>query len=220
LKYSIIIPIYNEYRNISNLLGYLKDYSESKHEILIIDDGSDDGTEIVLKKCSFIKLIRLNKNMGKGYALRKGLKIASNNKIIIFDGDMELNPKDIQKLMILKKDQNIYCVFGARIKSASPFSSIWDSGNFIFTKFFNILYKTDMIDCLCCAKAFYKSDLDTKKLTSSKFDIDIEITIALTKVRRSINNIYIPYKRRSIKKGKKLNLYDGINILKCIVNNR
>ena len=78
--------------------------------------------------------------MGKGYAIRKGLSKASNNKIVIFDGDMEINPSEINKLMLLNKKKNIKFVMGNRFKNLKPIKSNFDWGNFIFTSFFNILF--------------------------------------------------------------------------------
>ena len=96
---SIIIPVYNEIANISKLLNDLKYFAVHKHnEIIIIDDGSNDGTELALKKCSFINLLVLDTNNGKGVAIKAGLNQAQNNKIILFDGDLELSTNGIKRI--------------------------------------------------------------------------------------------------------------------------
>ena len=83
-KYSIIIPVYNEIYSINALLKSLKCYFKKGHEIILIDDGSTDGSKNILTKNKIIKLISIKNNKGKGYAIKEGLKIARNNKIIIY----------------------------------------------------------------------------------------------------------------------------------------
>ena len=82
--YSILIPVHNEANNIPLLLEALRVYSDLGHEIIIIDDGSNDGSRDILKSCKIIKLILLTKNRGKGYALKKGLANASNDRIVVY----------------------------------------------------------------------------------------------------------------------------------------
>ena len=124
--YSILIPVHNEKSYLPSLLDSLKDYSEKGHEVIIIDDGSNDGSAGILKNCKIIKIISLVQNKGKGYAIKEGLKIATNNRIIIYDGDMELRSSEISKLMILDKDKNINFVMGYRFKTLSPLKSDFD----------------------------------------------------------------------------------------------
>ena len=116
--------------------------------------------------------------------MKRGLANASNDKIVVYDGDMELNPSDISKLMILEKESNIRYVMGYRYKSLSPFKSNLDWGNFMFTSFFNILFNSQHKDILCCAKVFYKSDLKGYDIISNEFDIDIELASLYTIINR------------------------------------
>ena len=128
-KYSILIPVHNESDYIPALLNELKTYHLEGNEIIIIDDGSTDRTNDILKKSKFIKLIEIKENSGKGYAIRQGLKRASNDKVLIFDGDMEIKPSEISKLMILDSENKINCVLGCRFESLSPVKSNFDWGN-------------------------------------------------------------------------------------------
>ena len=110
-NYTIIIPIYNEAHVLPNLINKLKKFSKDGHEILLINDGSTDNTvEILNNNKDDIKYMNVIENKGKGIAIKKGLEIASNDKIVIFDGDMEIDPKCIKNLMILNK-QKILIVF-------------------------------------------------------------------------------------------------------------
>ena len=152
-----------------------------------------------------------------GKAVQKGLIEATNCKIILFDGDMEIHPKEINHLMILDNDKNLNCVFGNRFKRTTPLKSKWDFGNYFFTSIFNIIHKSSIEDSLCCAKAFFKNDVDPLKLKSTQFDIDIELASILIKKNNDIISIPIKYQRRTKKEGKKLSVYDGLSILKRII---
>ena len=215
--YSIIIPVYNEIKSIRILLEKIKPFRINlKNEIIVVDDGSDDGTEKILEKCDYIKLIRLQNNHGKGYAIKEGFKHSTKNKIILFDGDMELDPKLICQLMILTKKTR--CVFGSRYNTFSPPSSFWDLGNIFFTWIFNFVNNTDYDDILCCAKSFYKEDIDLRKVKSNKFDIDVELASILDRKVKDIHIIPLVYSRRSGYEGKKLGVLDSYTILSRILS--
>ena len=219
MPYSIIIPIYNEEKTLDNLLLSLKKYSLSRNEILIVNDGSIDETNKILKKYNFINVLNLKKNYGKGCAIKIGLQRSIYNKTIIYDGDLELHTDDITKLMRLDQDNGIFSLVGTRFNNFSPLKSKFEWGNFMFTSFFNLLFQSCHRDVLCCAKAFYKNDLPIKKLNSKAFDIDVEILCFLTKNSRraKIPQILLKYRRRSFNEGKKLKISDGWNILMKIV---
>ena len=153
-RYSILIPIHNEVNHIPPLLDTLSDYIIDGHQIIIVDDGSNDGGTTILNNFEKIDLICIQSNRGKGYAIREGLKRAINEKVIIYDGDMELKTSEISNLMILDKKKNINFVMGYRFKSLSPLKSNFDWGNFMFTSFFNILFNSSHKDILCCANHF------------------------------------------------------------------
>ena len=215
MPYSIIIPIYNEEKTLDKLLLSLKKYSFSKNEILIINDGSIDGTKKILKKYNFINVIELKKNYGKGIAVKIGLQKSIHNKTIIYDGDLELHTDGITKLMELNRNIGIHSLMGTRFNNLSPFNSKFEWGNFMFTIFFNFLFQSSHKDILCCAKSFYKYDVPINKLSSKGFDIDIELSSFLTKnnKRKRIQHRLIKYNRRDIQQGKKLRISDGWIIL-------
>ena len=212
MKYSIIIPIFNEITHIPKLLDNIQIYSANGHEIIIIDDGSNDGSYELLLHCNFIKLYNFKNNQGKGVALKKGISKASNEKLIIFDGDLELHPKEIDKLMILDKKNGIMCVFANRYQMKNKFSA-WTVGNTILTFIFNYLHNSDLEDALCCAKSFYKSDIRYENFKSLKFDIDVEISSTLVSIYPNFKNVNIEYKRRGKSEGKKLRLVDSFKII-------
>lgn len=219
MPYSIIIPVYNEISKLRILLNELEEYSNNGHQILIINDGSNDGSINILKKNLFIDLINLKKNYGKGVALKVGLFKSKNKKIIIFDGDLELETKNIYKLMKLDKTVGIHSQMGNRFLSLNPIKSSYDWGNFIFTVYFNFFNSTNHKDILCCAKSFYKSDVQLKYLKSTGFDIDLELSsyLSINSRGKRIDQVSLNYKRRSKNDGKKLRISDGWHILKRLL---
>lgn len=210
--YSIIIPLYNEIELIPSLLKYLKPYYEEGHEIIIVDDGSDDGSNNVLYDNNFVRLIIFKSNKGKGIAVKQGIQKASNEKIIIFDGDLEIHPNQIQNLMVLDNEKKVRCVFANRFEDQKT-NSFWNIGNKILTTLFNYIHNSNVKDALCCAKAFFKSDINLKNLKSKKFDIDVELLSKLIKIDSVLKNINIKYKRRNSNQGKKLKLKDTFRII-------
>ena len=218
-KYSIIIPIHNEFNRIPSLLNGLDDFIKKGHQIIIVDDGSNDGSGEILARIEKISLVILYENMGKGYAINKGLNKVINSKVVIYDGDLELNPLHINNLMLLDKSNNIRCVLGYRYKSLKPVKSNFDWGNFVFTSFFNIILNSNFKDILCCAKAFYINDINGYKLKSIGFDIDVELLTVLSRrfKKGSVTQVLLDYKRRSFDEGKKLQVSDGWVILGRII---
>ena len=152
---SIIIPIYNEVDHIPRLMRDIKKYKDLGHELIIIDDGSNDGSSILLDNAKFIKLIKFKRNRGKGEALKIGLLNTINENIIIFDGDLELDPYDIEKLMVLSPKKGIYCAFANR-GGIQKINSIWSLGNVFLSFLFNLKNNSNVKDSLCCAKSFFK----------------------------------------------------------------
>ncbi len=200
------------------MLNRLKPFHNSGNEIIIVDDGSDDNTFQILSKCNFIKIIHNSTNQGKGFSLKVGILNATKDGIVIFDGDLELDPSQIRNLMILDYDKNIKCVFASRYKDLSMPKSLWDFGNFTFTKLFNFLHGCEIKDALCCAKSFYRNQLNPKSLKSKKFDIDIEIASKLIINHNITHTVYLDYYRRGKNDGKKLKLIDSFSILSRLLN--
>lgn len=216
-KYSIIIPVYNEIALLPKLLTDLRKFYARGNELIIVDDGSNDGSISILKDCNFINLISLKNNRGKGFAIRTGLSTAKYNCVLIFDSDLEIPSSEIKKLMILDRNQNINSVLGYRYRHLKPLRSGIDWGNFIFTIFFNISYGTNYKDVLCCSKSFFLDDIDYKKLKSEGFSIDVELLSTLSILNKNIKQIRMDYVRRGKTEGKKLKISNGWNILFRII---
>tara|TARA_B100002052_G_scaffold297346_1_gene327856 strand:- start:1661 stop:2341 length:681 start_codon:yes stop_codon:yes gene_type:complete len=219
-EYSILIPIHNEVNLIPLLLKSLTIFIKNGHQIIIIDDGSDDGSTSILENCLEIDLVCLSENMGKGSAIKEGLKRVINKRVILFDGDMELRSSDISKLMILDKKNGIDFVMGYRFRSLSSLRSRHDWGNFMFTSFFNLIFNSNYKDILCCAKSFNINAINKYEIHSKGFDIDVELASVFTILskKKRIAQVLLDYERRGIQDGKKLKISDGWIILSRIIN--
>ena len=115
--------------------------------------------------------------------------------------------------MILDKKKNVQLVFANRNMGHDFINFIWILGNNLLTFIFNVKHNSNLLDALCCAKAFYRSDLNVKKLKSNSFDVDVEIACHLIHRNNKYKNVTLGYYRRGKKQGKKLRLRDSLIIL-------
>ena len=193
-------------------------------ELIIINDGSTDATgdkvgNIVKKHSeSTIKILSHPKNLGKGAAIRTGLKYATGDAIIIQDADLEYDPNDYYRLIepILKGETEV--VFGSRLKGmklklfgkdATPLPSHYFANKFL-SFLTNLLYGSNLTDMETCYKLLSKKVYSKLKLESNRFDIEPEITAKILKAGFRIKEIPITTKPRSYKEGKKIGWKDGL----------
>lgn len=215
-KISIIIPTYNEERTLVDLLHRVKVASALglKKEIIIIDDGSTDSSISILKKFKDNNIIiTINKsNMGKGYSLRKGIRIASGEIIITQDADLEYNPNEYSKLIKPIIDNKTNIVYGSReLTGKNVHSSIlFHAGGRLVTFITNILFSSNLTDEATGYKVFRAETLKSLKLKSKGFEFCPEVTGHLLKRGEKIIEIPITYKARHRHEGKKINTKDGI----------
>ena len=219
MNYSLIIPIYNERRTITQLIDRLYRLDSNNIEIIIIDDGSNDGTkEILDKNTDFI--IESNKvNMGKGAAVIKGFKLASNENIILMDGDLEIDIDDLPNIILEYEKDQPDVLTGVRwgIQSNKQIYNINMIGNLIINSIFNFLYKTNFRDVLCCVKILSSKNFKSLDIQSQKFSIEVETMAKLVLNKSKIKEVYVQYKRRTNEEGKKLKLSDSWAILKTMI---
>ena len=219
MNYSLIIPIYNERRTVTELIDKLYRLDSDNIEIIIIDDGSNDGTkEILDKNTDFI--IESNKiNMGKGAAIIKGFKLASNENIILMDGDLEIDIDDLPNIILeYEKDQSDVLT-GVRwgIQSSKQIYNVNMIGNLIINSIFNFLYKSNFRDVLCCVKILSSKNFKSLNIQSQRFSIEVETMAKLVLNKSKIKEVYVQYKRRTNEEGKKLKLSDSWSILKTMI---
>ncbi len=222
-KISILIPVYNEKNSLPKLLQKVEnvDFGLEK-EIILIDDYSTDGTKDFYKTINH-KIIYHEKNMGKGAALRDGIKEASGGIIIIQDADLEYNPTDYIPLVELIKDNRADVVYGSR------FADKRNSGNFLFLSFLanktltlitRILYNTKLTDMETCYKAFRSEIIKSINIKSDRFDFEPEITAKVLKQKVRFAELPITYNARSVDEGKKINWKDGVQAIFALIKYR
>ena len=210
---SIIVPAYNEESRIKQALEQLKKVSFSSigfaKEIIVVNDGSKDRTEDVLKKVQGIKLISYKQNQGKGFALRQGFAQAKGEVIAVQDADLEYDPDDIVVLLKeLLAGQDV--VYGSRFfKKPEKMSFTFYFGNKFLSVLTSLLFGQRITDMETCHKVFRKSALQGIELKANGFDIEPELTGKFLKRGLRIKEIPISYQARE-KAEKKINVMDGI----------
>jgi dolichol-phosphate mannosyltransferase len=219
-KLSVIIPVYNEKNTIKKLLNKIHKLSDIKKEIIVVDDGSSDGSANILKKNKnkITKLIHHKKNLGKGAAIKTAKKFIKGNVVIIQDADLEYDPKDYYKLLyFINKGYKV--VYGSRVLGKNRYLlKNFSSGTRIFfnhmlTILSNFLNQQKLTDAHTCYKMF-TSDIFLKiRLEENDFSFCPEITTKIGLKKINIKEVPIKYYGRKYDEGKKIRLIDGIKAI-------
>ena len=235
MKLSIIIPVYNEEKTIGEIIKRVNkvEIPGITKEIIVVDDGSTDATWSTINKQLTInnklKILQHRKNLGKGAAVRTGIKNASGNYIIIQDADLEYNPNDIPKLVEPIEKGIAQGVYGTRLRRLPNFSRdertlrffIHYVGNRLLSLLTSILYGQWITDMETGYKVFPKNALDKIKLHSKSFDFEPEITAKLLKSGYKILEVPITTVPRGYEEGKKLDtVRDGVIALWTLIKYR
>ncbi len=220
---SIIIPVFNEEKIIAEYLPRVFGLSLKK-EIIIIDDGSTDGTLKVLKDLKLkyeFKLIGQTYNQGKGAAIKRGLSEVTGDYFIVCDADAEYDPEDIIFLYnkIIKLDSEQTVIYGSRFLLNRHFSFHFFVNHFL-TVLTNILFHSHLTDMETCFKLIPSSALKKIKLSGGRFEIEPEITAQLLKAHFNIIEVPISYIRRSYSEGKKIKARDGLLAIKTLIKEK
>ena len=229
---TIIIPVYNEKKYIKTLLNKVIKLKGVKIQIIIVDDGSRDGSTEILKN-EFInnkkinKIIFHKKNLGKGSAIKSAQKHIKGNYTIIQDADLEYEPKDIIKIYKFIKSKKHSVVYGSRVLHKNKYENtknfthlvrIW--GNVFLTKISNIINNQNLTDAHTCYKMFESRIFKKIILKEKRFAFCPEVTTKLSKKNYKIIEIPITYKGRTYNNGKKITLFDGLIALVSLVKYR
>ncbi len=223
LLLSVIMPVYNERETLSEILARVRAVDLEK-EILVVDDGSTDGTREILReeeKKGDLKVFYHQANQGKGAAVRTGLEHASGDIILIQDADLEYDPRDYPKLLKPILDGQSEVVYGSRfMASGETMFFLQALGNRIVTVVTNVLYGTTLSDMETCYKVFRAEVIKSIPLRSRRFELEPEITAKLLKRGYRIHEVPISYQGREYHEGKKLTWRDGITALWTLVKYR
>lgn len=231
MRLSIIVPVFNEENTIKKILQKVKaeKIPNVEKEIIVVDDGSTDKTAEILKKTKDVNLIFHKKNLGKGTAVRTGIKESNGDYIIIQDADLEYDPTYIKHLLKPIFDGEALVVYGTRIRRMPHLSDeerklqflIHYLGNRILSMLASVLYGQWITDMETGYKLFPRNALRGVKLNAKGFELEPEITAKLLKNNYKILEIPIKTNPRGYDEGKKFNtVKDGFMALYSLIKYR
>jgi len=231
MKLSVVMPVYNERETIENIVEKVKEVDIDK-EIILVDDGSIDGTREFLTKILVeapdLKVVFHDKNEGKGAALRTGFMHASGDYVIVQDADLEYDPQDFHKLLKPVIEGKAKVVYGSRFMGKRK-RDIYNKGSMHFlhllanktlTFLTNVLYGAKLTDMETCYKLIPKNLVESITITSNRFNFEPEITAKILKKGYKIVEVPISYAGRDVHEGKKIGWKDGIVALWTLIKYR
>lgn len=220
-KLSVVMPVYNESQTISEILSQVI-ASPYQKEIILVDDCSTDGTQEILEhlKTSETRVLRHQKNLGKGAAIRTGLKAATGDIILIQDADLEYDPGEYHILLKPILDGKADVVYGSRFAGhgAHRVLYFWHYvGNRFLTLLSDFLTNINLTDMETCYKVFTREALEGVTIEQNRFGFEPEITAKMARKRLRIYEVPISYYGRTYEEGKKIGWKDGVTALWCIL---
>jgi glycosyltransferase involved in cell wall biosynthesis len=224
MKLSVVIPVYNEVDNVREILKRVK-ATRLASEIIVVDDGSRDGTRDVLKKLDGkggLRVILHERNRGKGAAVRTGLEAARGDIILIQDADLEYSPHDYPTLLQPIKDGIADVVYGSRfLGGPRRVVMFWHMiANQMLTFMTNILYDTILSDMETGYKVFRREVIQGMRLNASRFDFEPEVTAKVLKRHYRIYEVPISFNPRDYSQGKKIKLKDAFEAVWTLLKYR
>jgi glycosyltransferase involved in cell wall biosynthesis len=227
MKLSIIIPAYNEASTLDAIVRRVQavDLRPIEKEIIVVDDGSKDGTSEVLKHLPGIRSISHARNAGKGAALTTGFQAATGDIVIVQDADLEYDPEDYRTVIQPIVDGKSDAVMGSRFilyqpkffgKRRSPYLSHY-IGNMLITAITNLLYGMRFTDYEGCYKAFRRSVIAATPMEAKGFEFDNELICKLMRKGTRIVEVPIHYTPRTYAHGKKITWRHGVIMLWTII---
>jgi glycosyltransferase involved in cell wall biosynthesis len=213
MEISVLIPVYNEVKTILTVIDRVR-AQPFETEIIIVDDGSQDGTRDLLRSTELppnVKVLFHEQNQGKGAALRTGIASVTKPITIIQDADLEYNPEDYKVLLRPIEDGVADVVYGSRfIGIHRSFLFTHYVGNKLLTFITNVLYNNILTDMETGYKAFRSEILKRVSIRSNRFDFEPEITAKVSKMGCRIYEVPIYYAGRDFADGKKITWKDGV----------
>jgi len=220
------MPCYNENDTLVSIVEAVKNIPYHDKEIIIVDDYSTDGTRERLRdtiESKVNKVIYHDRNMGKGAALRSGIKHATGDIVIVQDADLEYNPNEILTVIKPILDGKADVVFGSRFMGGQPHRVLffWHMvGNKILTALSNVFTNLNLTDMETCYKAFKREVIQSIEIEENRFGFEPEITAKIAKMKVRISEVGISYHGRTYKEGKKIGWKDGLRAIYCILKYR
>jgi glycosyltransferase involved in cell wall biosynthesis len=222
---SIVVPVYNEARTVADVIERLVAIDlPAPREILVVNDGSTDGTREVLDRITErpeLRIIHAEKNGGKGSAIRIGFARATGTIVAIQDADLELDPAQLAELTQPILDGRSRVVYGSRFLAGRP-EAPWLSivANQVLTGVTNLLFGGRLTDMETCYKVMTRDIAQSLNLESNRFDIEPEITAKLLRAGHTILELPIRFEPRSRAQGKKIGWRDGFRAIQVLFKYR
>ncbi len=223
LKVSVVVPCYNERSTIREVVDRIRESPVAEKEIIIVDDGSDDGTRELLKsevEPLVESVILHDRNAGKGAALRSGIERATGDVVIVQDADLEYDPRDYPRLLEPIISGKADVVYGSRFMGhdAHRVLYFWHSvGNRILTFCSNVFTNLNLTDMETGYKVFRRSVIQGIDIEENRFGFEPEITAKLARRGCVFYEVGISYHGRTYDQGKKIGWRDGVRAIYCIV---
>jgi dolichol-phosphate hexosyltransferase len=222
---TVLMPVYNEVATVRQAIDeVLSADIGTEIELIVVDDGSSDGTGEILEGTEWpsnVRVLKHDHNQGKGAAVRTGLEAARGEFAAIFDADLEYEPEDLGKLLppLIAGDTN--AVFGVRaFDGYTSHSFLFVLGNKGVTLFANVLFNVYLRDLMTCHKAIRTDVFKQLPLRARGFEIEPEIAARLLQRGERIFEVPVHYKARGSDEGKKLTAFDGLRVIATLVRCR
>lgn len=224
MKLSVIMPVYNEVGTLEEIVGQVL-ATGLAHEIVMVDDGSTDGSRDIMKQWEehpVIRVIYHETNKGKGSAVRTGFEVATGEVFVIQDADLEYDPRDYPKLLQPIEEGRADVVYGSRfIGGPARKVYFWHRvGNQVLTLITNIFYNLDLTDMETCYKCFRAEIVRGMVLRSRRFEFEPEITAKIAKRGYRIFEVSIAYYGREYHEGKKITGMDAFPAIWTLIKYR
>ena len=221
---SVIVPVFNERSTVPEIVRRMRSVElPVEREIVVVDDGSDDGTGDVLTQLrdSTVRVVKHARNQGKGAAIRTGLESSSGDLVLVQDADLEYDPDDWPRLLAPVLKGRARVVYGSRFtgERRNMLFLHW-VGNRFLSLVTNVLYNSTLSDMETCYKLFDRRVLDGVRLQADRFDFEPEFTAKVLRRGIRIYEVPISYAGREPSEGKKITWHDGVIALWTLVKYR